>query len=411
MTQQQPQQQLGTGEQTISSRQSSSSLSLHNINDIVNLTCHSGPSRPAAKLTWLLNEAPISAGSKWLSASTQLHSVTVDASASRQSRAPSSSQLVETKLNLAFRLQPSHLLSNQSQSFGASSRQLQLIRLRCVAKFGVEFTSDASILVSGGKTTMVRKRQEQHQKQTSTTNNKSTSGQPQDSTPSGSLHSKKLVATSGAGQVENLYRWPQPATAQALPAPPSAGRRSSSLEVNWPPSLSAGADLEPSEAAASVSRSTMLNSRQHNAVWTNRQLRVQADHIDRMLQISQPNELDAPIIVAKILKFDEFPDDASADNNEMGDAEDPIGAQKSALSAISNGELWPDNGADKIRDADQASAYEATTARPAVSQDYELNDIVQFTCFSRTGHPNRADLGKNVYLKWHINNNEVTSSH
>lgn len=380
----QQQQHQPPGEQIVAAR-SQSSVSLHNINDIVNLTCHSGPSRPAAKLTWMLNEARIPSNSKWLSLQQQV--VSTGSSGAKTNEALSRHQLVESRLTLSFRLQPNHLLGNQTVGH---SKQLLLIKLRCVAKFAVEFVSDASILASGGKT------------QTTRVHQRPAVPRQSDSSGAGSRPKRPEASTA---QTVSPYRWPRPAQPGA--APSGAERRNSPLEANLADSRfsSVLADSEPETGSGRPHP-----SRQYTVlVWTNRQLRAQAEHIDQLLRSSHPNELESPIIVAKSLKFDE--EDVDNDNDDESHLADNQESAESSLAEahIKSGPLWPpDKGRLALADEDPAPAGAISAQPPTVNQDYELNDIVQFTCISRVSRPDSRDVRRSVRLKWFINDKEVS---
>lgn len=53
--------------------------------------------------------------------------------------------------------------------------------------------------------------------------------------------------------------------------------------------------------------------------WNPRQLRQQADHIDQLLRLLRPNELESPTIEAKLLEpeVSSFPEDTSASGEPL----------------------------------------------------------------------------------------------
>lgn len=369
-------------------------------------------------------------------------------------------QLVDTKLTLSFRIQPNYLLGNQSSTAPAThnshskqqQQQLHSIRFRCVAEFSVEFTSEASILVSGGKTTALSSpatSQRKHARTQTNTKHQLTNEQSKSTTirlrrPQNSVSSAQVPQST----VSNLYRWPRPAQSNSAPFSNADWRSVGLLEQpanlasdNWFPSQVGSEHLEPTGEQAPASRSpAQLSARQHSVVvWTNRQLRAQAEHIDQLLRLTHPNELEPPIIVGKILKFydDDNDNDGRSDNGNNDDDDDgnedemrettskladnnatmmmmmmmePLSAESAALSRGNKNKPFElDKAPATTYDAERrASIIDVPLQPTSINQDYELNDVVQFSCISRLGRPDSSDLRKSVRLEWFINNKQVS---
>lgn len=361
----------------------------YNLNDLVNLTCVSGASRPAAKLTWLLNETAIPSSSKWLS----LQSVTYGA------------HLIETRLTIAFRLYPNQLSSLGTSNSIIKSPGSSILKLKCQSKLSVEFSSESSILVSGGKTT-IKKRQKQASQLPLPSSLKSTTS------PIGYTGS----SISSRGHLSNNdippnYRWPQsPSTHQLM----MSRFRNNRHEVLDSSSSSDSSFIQDSQVGVQdissgwpptqhVRLAGGGNSRSgHIVVWTRRQLQDQAEHISSMLKQSMPNEIETPTIEAHA----KLPAEDSEEIDE-GDlvAEDQAhndGARDNLdQESVINSTLFSNN-----------SNITAKEQETTVSErDYELNDAIEFTCKPKLAG-SRSDniIRSSMRLEWLINNREVSSN-
>lgn len=178
-----------------------------------------------------------------------------------------------------------------------------------------------------------------------------------------------------------LYRWPRPpATRRNHNAPESF----SDAWLKSPASEQPDLVTEPSEFSARFSNIRPSVRNQYNVVvWTDRQLQAQAEHIDQMLRLSRPNQLELPLIEAQLIEHSGEEPAAAATEAEADD-----------LTAEQNERAWP------------TSVQDSEFKNP--SFDYELNDLVQFTCQSQIVDSDLRDSIKSVNSKWFINNKEVS---
>lgn len=470
---------------------------VYNINDIVNLTCVSAPSRPAAKLSWVLNELPVLDSSKWLS---------------QASYATSNEQLIESRLTLSFRLQPEHLATT-SHTTGNSAQQqpakqqaqatiaalyqnhaqrFQILRLKCLSRLSVDYSTQTSVLVSGGKTTLPKSSKRAgllaavEQSQTTTTRSRTSGGggggtNYQAGLPSASslVASSKLSAKDQSRQqhflhqaasttfeqqqpVVSIYRWPRPTQSTGneqrlhLSGSSSSSRRNINADLSsayngnsnvnnndpWPSNvlelneqITSASDLLSSGAATSRPNNQNMRQFKNHAQWSARQLRSQAEHIEQLLKAFKPNELDAPLVDAKLIiqeqptmeftpedmpntesppnlsgEFDNINQDPTRTPEEP-DAEQTEHYYKQQQSNSNNNNNNPNQGAN-----------------PNL-RDYELNDLVKFTCRPRVARtfigsasaststsPSQTAGGtlpaasKSIKSIWSINNNDVLDS-
>lgn len=94
------------------------------VNDLVNLTCISSPSKPAARLIWLADNEVL-------------------ASSSISDYQYPSSYPVSSSLNLQLRLQPKHFKTNPT-----SPQSIQRsLEIKCIAHLSLQFTSTSSLVV------------------------------------------------------------------------------------------------------------------------------------------------------------------------------------------------------------------------------------------------------------------------
>lgn len=367
---------------------------LFNMNDLINLTCISGPSKPAATLVWLLNDAPILSSSKWLTLT--------------QSKPNPLDQLTESRLTLSFRLNPSHLLkANNSPSERAQQQQHhyhhyqtrnQVLKLRCLSKLSVEFSSETNIVVSGGANLIKKRQQLQEQ---------ATSQLPAPSSLRATIQAEETrrgepISASGPTLAPDrpVYRWPRPLVGlqETSFGDPQMYRHQHESSARFVDTWTTASRFAPAEQAEELEQPTTTrrpsSARSQLVVWTSRQLKAQSEHIDQLVRLSRPNELDTPLIEAKTLPTSFEGPDASSDDSDTTNDESGDLAPRGDVN-------WDTNG----------TATEAPTsskvAEQTMRQDYELNELVQFTCKSRMSPPER-DSTRRIQLKWFINGKEVS---
>lgn len=141
-------------------------------------------------------------------------------------------------------------------------------------------------------------------------------------------------------------------------------------------------------------------------VWTSRQLKAQAEHIDQMLRKSHPNDLSAPLIEAKaqLSEEDEESDDRyettttrlAADDQDTTTTTttDPLGLMDEATRTTTT--------EDPMATGDQDRRSSSSLIK-----DYELNEQVQFACTPQVG-PYAQELARSVHVRWLINDKEVS---
>ena len=352
----------------------------------LDLTCVAWPSRPPAKLSWFVNNTPVSAlltnststsAAKWL----QLDEKRVRVP---QATAAASHELVEVRLRLTFRLQP-HLLSHltapggrttasNSQAAAARGSQLSSLKLRCVARYGVEFVSETSVALAGGKANIKSRRRE---------------------SSAAAAAMKELAAsrTRPLPTASSLYSQPQVGAASDAADELSGrqeevGKQLAANSYRWP-----GGRLEFDEQKVRQSSGGRGAARQL-FVWTRAQLRAQAEHVEQLLRRSRPNELEPPQIEARALGF------VGAANEEEADEDEAL---------ADGGEASLEGGEESVASAQPplGSHTDSADSRSLSIKDYELNEIVQFTCTPRVGAPDQENL-RRTHLKWFINDIEVS---
>lgn len=365
---------------------------VYNWNDQINVTCLAGPSRPAAQLTWLLNESPISASSRWLTSHVQpLASHTKPSWARHHEH---KYDLIESRLTLTLKLQPNVLFRQPNASTLDLQRHAGLhpINLRCIAKLIVEFTSETSILVSGGKTTIKRRQQQQQPL-----------GAP---LPSASLlvesasqtANESPVAQDKHSQPDNwnqfpMYRWPRPQRATAHQDRQRHSLAADALAEPWPIQAPGAVEPEPQQQQQQqqVTRASHQQAGRQVVVWTQRQLRAQAEHIEQMLRKSHPNQLEPPIIEARTQL-----EDAGGQEEKEGEEEE----EEATGDRFESDSEPPDS---RVRPGwTKRDRWPSSAVR-----DYELDELVQFTCTAQVGQAEQ-ELMRSVHLKWFINDHEVS---
>ena len=125
-------------------------------------------------------------------------------------------------------------------------------------------------------------------------------------------------------------------------------------------------------------------------VWTSRQLRNQAEHIDKLLKLGPPNQLEAPLVEARTLPA------AAAEVPSLASGENSSAESEDSLSA--GGEL--SGGGSGLQQREPASSGE--------------NEMVQFSCFGRqtaSGHQDEQEDLEQVHklsLRWFLNGHELS---
>lgn len=362
-------------------------LNSYALNDFINLTCSSGFSKPAAILAWFINDLAVINSTKML-----IHS-SAKAIDKRQ-------QLEETKLSLAFRIGPEHLFGNmyssntdglQEQNFNRflHENNLRPLKLQCVSKLVVEFTSETEVFVINGKSS---RKMNRNLLENYPANSKFDVNSHSDVVSKGQINNSEELDTKFTE-----YKWPpQPdrvIKAKRLPLSNEAEIKHHS----WTPATYQ-ADINPGDQEQTSELPYIKVSIAHHrigtsnnlVVWTNNQLRSQADLIKRMLFISHPNELEPSRVRASTL-FNNITSDINSENN-------PLMISKLLTSSTKK---------RKLNEVD-SSGYATTHEQLIQSEGYKLNDIVKFTCSAINILPEKPEVGKNVFLKWLIDDKEVS---
>lgn len=256
-------------DQQISFLHNARQLASYNMNDLVNLTCLSGISRPTAQLTWYLNDQPIQGSNqlnpKWFSIHEQRPQ-----NISQSSK--DSTSMIEGRSTLTFRLD-----SNMINLFAKNSTGLHpqmLIKLRCLSKLSTAFVSETSMTISGSPR-LVKNRH---------------------SPSSARIYSKigeneaSALSDSNSGLPSSaddypIYRWPAPNPIHHARGP-ARKDQSEWIELQQQP------------------HGTEVSSRKHQQHWTTKQLKAQSEHVERIMEKFRPNEIDTPIIEAKSTEID-----------------------------------------------------------------------------------------------------------
>lgn len=424
---------LGTNQHTFyqAQQQQIKPANTYHINDIVNLTCISTHSHPGAKLTWFINDSPVINSSRWL---------THHYPSKLMLNQPYEQHLIESRLTLSIKIQPYHLSrDNSSQSYPSTQQRYQFLRFRCLAMLSVEFDSETGISVSSGRTTVNKKNRSSQIAARLQIDNREMRSTPSPYmsrlTMSGEQEEKLralipshriLLGNKMGTNLSDLeyfeYRWPQPIDSpHKMPS-----ERKNSFTNAWItspvttgttptlPSIS-GQDSEFQTEFSTVNRlnnNNRASMRQSSSVaslvpisWTNKQIKLQSEFIDQMLQITHANELDTPTIEARLIR--ELPD-SSSDADE-----DSMSRTSPTDSDISSASMFDDTftGEPEARTTfNEASTGEALPSNTPDSgdQNYELNDMVRFTCNPRIALSDRNNVRKNFHLKWFVNNKEVS---
>lgn len=408
----------------------------YHINDTVNLTCISAHSHPSARLTWFINHSPVINSSRWLT-----HHQPSKLMLNQQNE---QQYLMESRLTLSFKIQPYHLSKDNSlQLYPTAPQRHQFLRLRCLAMLSLEFDSETVISVLSGKRNVNKKNrssqiaasslQLDNLREVETTPPPYMSRLsilPQSMTEE---QEEKFKATSTSHQIHvgnrisaNLsdlelyeYRWPQ-STIDSPHKVPSERRNSfpnawiTSPATTATPTLPS-TSIQDSELITDLSIGNRLNNnrvpmRQPSimvsvapASWTSKQIKLQSEFIDERLQFTHANELDTPTIEARLIQ--EIPD-SSDDGEETRSRISPP-----SDSDISSASMFDDTftGEPEARATfNQASMSETSPPPDLDDQNYELNDMVQFTCNPRVAFSDRNDVRKRIQSSWFINNKEVS---
>lgn len=357
-----------------------------NTNDLVNLTCVSAPSRPVARLRWLINDSPVHNSSKWL----------IYHGSSTPDRGQTNQQLADVRLTLAFRFQPNiaaQVTTNQTKMSNnnfkpiqttAAATNKQLLEFKCIAEFALEFASETSIAVAGGKTTQLKRRHKDRQPTVPASAGQSLAsllmGQQLDETTPDHLRpiNSAFLQTTGA-------------TVQRL-----------RVGADSPRPLSAGNQTAAAAAVAPVRHQLQQNQPQAGVVMlTSKQLRAKADQIEQLLRVAHPNELQRPLIEARSQVLDYADLEVDSASGGDGDDDDETAGDEKLPPGVSEETAGADRRVaeeDLMRPLQQDDNIENEN-----NKDYQLNELVLFTC---SPQPTLA----NVHFKWLINNNEVSQA-
>lgn len=345
------------------------------LNDLINFTCSSGFSKPAAKLGWFINDTPVINSSQLQThLSMEMHN--------------SKKGLIESKLSLAFRIGLEHMfnknvydpkrdgLQRQSYSRFLYENNLRPLKLRCSSRLIVEFTSETEIFVlNGSKSSPKRSRNliesvnNNDNKTNTIITNKSANG----------LAKNDSIGVS-KGNFEE-YKWPRAFGSKKTIKPPINSKLHS-----WTQNSDRNNDQEQMNELPNDKISVSNNQVGSNlVVWTNQQLKSQADSIEKILSIAHSNEFESPKIKANTHNLSDFLLDTTAGIPKRADSKASNRQFKENInSAYGNNELLVQSG------------------------DYQPNDIVKFTCIPSYKLPEEVEVVKKVYSKWLLNNKEVS---
>lgn len=397
---------------------------VYQLNDLINFTCSSGASKPAARLAWLLNDLPLSA----LSLPGQPDPFELTHSQLVSSR---SSRLTETRSNLALRLPAQHLRQLASKltrgrhkpapalapATGTGTGAYLPLKLSCVSQMFVEFTSESSILISGGKTSTSKRSGNHHRtgggngeplaslwqrdpdedRGDLVTHNPRrrpgfVSGSSSSDSDEGADESQSDASGPGPPRI-SPYRWPSSLAMHSTRLAQHHQHHSSGW--NLPSSVAPPGGTNANHNPASEqprTRQPQAAARHHrlNVVWTSGQLRDQSRHIDQLLRRSGANQLEAPRIEARPVNSDE---------GDGGDPETRDDALSEGETTFENGELLP--------------PAPITASSSSSNNNYGLNELVNFTCYHQRGEPLAATPGDpdrpSVQLRWFLNELEVNA--
>lgn len=377
-----------TGSKQLELSQLKSRQSISNsyaLSDFINLTCSSGFSKPAAKLTWFINDTPVINSTGLLT-----HHSEEMLTLQQQKQ-----QLIGSKLSLSFRIGLEHLfnknmynaekdgLQQQSYSKFLYENNLRPLNLRCVSRLTVEFSSETEILVLNGKSSLKRSRNliENINKYTSKSESKreKVSKQAMNNISNRLEHNPTKNITSF-----EEYRWSRTsggANSKQKSVVPTDSRL-------WASDMMANRDNDEESTAEPIYDEIVMSNNQMGnnlIVWTNQQLRSQSDFINQKLLIAHSNELEPPKIRASTQLNDILLDTDTVNSFVTPELENQTIKNEMRTPGYRNNELL-------VR-----------------KDSYHPNDIVKFTCSPRYALPDRVGVVKKVYSKWLINNKEVSN--
>lgn len=358
-------------------------------------------------------------------------------------------QLIESRLTLTFKIQANHL-SRETNTFQSQQRH-QMLQIKCLAMLSVEFDSNTVISVLGEKKTLNNKRNRNSQiaARLSADHLQVTPLLPSVSrlqSDSAQLsmneeQEEKLTVTSVSHQTihngsftnnlsNNLeyseYKWPQQTESlQRMPSPTSFSNPWIKSPVTTTPTTSNIPNSQDSEfSMTDLNTGNRLDSNNRASIrqpsspssssgimvpimWTNRQIKLQSEFIDQKLQFTHSNELDTPTIEARLVQ--DLPADSSSDDsNSNTSSQSDNSADISAASAFDDNFTGEPEARTTFNRAPVSEAPPSNLTPDTEDQSYELNDMVQFTCYPRVASSDRNDVRKKIYSKWFINNKEVS---
>lgn len=396
---------------------------VYQLNELLNFTCISGPSRPGANLSWLLNGHQLAALQPLGPAASRPDWFQVE----RELR-PLAGGLVESRSTLSLRLRVDHLralqrLQQQQQqqalAAGASGQRqgraptssIWPIRLSCLARLMVEFSSETSILVAGARPAPASPLAS------------SLIDSDDQLTPPDQLgprtRAREPVASKeqweGASASGHSFRWPPMSGGRTN----EAYRPSEALAEAWStPSQReqlAPANNDPAEARRRARVRQQHQQQQLNVVWTQRQLRAQAEHIGHLLARSRPNELEAPHIEADAVR--RMRPEAGAASNSLR----PTLTPEPTTGVEGEPDLGSAEGGESAEgERDEEGAREASSPSIVITSQQlgaasdgepgarQLDELVNFTCHSARAGQRAGQALHRLRFKWSINNQEVS---
>ena len=324
--------------------------------ELINLTCISGPSKPPARLTWLLNDLPLleldQLARKLPGQSRPLVSV---ASERGEQLATGSGSLQEARSTLQLNsMQPSlsYLLgallqrtrpaegrehSLEDSSTSTTTTLANNLRITCLARIQLEFRAETRVIVSAAAAAA------------ETTSSAAPTSGPDESPrrPPAGGDLAALTAVEYQRPTASPFRWP-----------PNAGR----------------ARAEPDQSGG-ASRRAQVQRPGGLVVWTGRQLRAQTEQIERLLRLARPSELEAPVIGAKTVGAGKG---AQAESGERISEDNSEGGESS--EAGSGEDVGPTTEEDNEQ-MDPTSEPNILHSSPLAQQTGgSPNELVQFTC-------------------------------
>lgn len=254
-----------------------------------------------------------------------------------------------------------------------------------MADLSLEFATETSIAVAGGKTSQPKKRNRDSRP----------SG---NSSPTGALASPLFGADTTA--VDSSADHLRPINSGSFfqtGAPRLRG---------GPESRPLSADNQTNGLVPSVRHQQQQLPQQQQAgiILTVKQLRARADQIEQILRLARPNELQPPLIEARsqVLDYADLEPDQACDEKPTSGAD---GEETSACAGAAEDQprsVQPDNDSGAVSSSGGASIEEA-------DKDYQLNELVLFTCsLQPPAQPYLSQL--NASFRWLINGKEVSFS-